>query len=133
MYDEQLLITHLDANTPYTIDYTGDSTIDNLDLPVPRVYVGHLGEKMQYPEDFWAEGYREIDNPRAILTSIQFICARADLHTVRNTIEAAYRTFTIDDPNVSRMSFVEGNTIVTTTDRIWYQIIVAVIMPRAGQ
>jgi len=130
MFSESDLVTWIGNKTSYSTYLSEETSIDNLDLPVPRVYVGHLGIKLENPSQLHWDGYSGQENQEVLFTSIQFICKRSDLVTVRTNIKNAYNTFVVDDPNVSRVSFAEASVIEKNSDRIYWQEIVATIMPR---
>jgi hypothetical protein len=133
MYAESLLITRLQT-TGYIVEYAEDTSTDliNIVSTTPRVYVGHVGIKLQYPNQLWSNGYNELDNPEILLTSIQYICDRINWHTVRSNIAAAYKGFTpfANDGDYSSMVFVEASVLAKTNTKVWGQELVGIIFPR---
>ncbi len=132
MYPEITLMNLIATATGYTVKYAEDSAIDLLGTTGTVVYVGHLGIKLQYPEQLWANGYNELENPEILYTTIQYVCNRTDWHTVRANIAAAYQGFTPfpNDSDYSSMVFVEANVIAKSNTRIWAQEITGLIFPR---
>jgi len=135
MYDESLLISVLSAKTGYSVSFAEDSTVDLINVNTvntPRVYVGHIGIKVQYPQNIYSNGYNELENPEVLYTSIQFICERNSLATVRNNIADAYKGFTPfdGDKEFSSMVFIEGNMVAKTGTKVWWQEVVGIIFPR---
>ncbi len=132
MYPEITLINLIATATGYTTKYAEDSTIDLLGTTGTVVYVGHLGIKLQYPENLWANGYNELENPEILYTTIQYTCNRTDWHTVRSNIAAAYKGFTPfpNDSDYSSMVFIEASVIAKSNSRIWAQELVGIIFPR---
>jgi len=133
MYAESLLMDVIRTATGYTVDYAEDSTIDLLGADtITKVYVGHLGIKLQYPNQLWADGYNELENPEILYTTIQYVCNRVNWHIVRSNIAAAYKGFTPfpNDSDYSSMVFVEASVIAKTNTKIWAQELVGIIFPR---
>jgi hypothetical protein len=135
MYDESLLMNVIRTNTGYSVEYAEDSTIDLINVntvKTPRVYVGHIGIKLEYPQYVYANGYNELENPEILLTSIQFICERSSLAVVRTNIANAYKGFTpfAGDSDYSSLVFIEGNMVAKTGTKVWWQEVVGLIFPR---
>lgn len=135
MYDESLLMDVIRSQTGYSVDYAEDNTIDLINVntvTAPRVYVGHIGIKVQYPQNMYSNGYNELENPEILLTSIQFICERSILATVRTNIADSYNGFTpfVNDKEFSSMIFIEGNMVAKTGTKVWWQEVVGIIFPR---
>jgi len=137
MFDEKVIIDIIKTNTPYKdVQYAEETSIDLIhqELAAPRVYVGHLGIKLQAPEDMQANGYNELDNQEILLTSILFICKRSELATVRNNIKAAYikKSPYPDDSDYSSFMFLEASTVAKTSTKIIWQEIIGTLMPRVS-
>lgn len=135
MYDESLLMNVIRTKTGYTVDYAEDSTIDLINVNTvssPRVYVGHIGIKVEYPQHIYSNGYNELENPEILITSIQFICERSALATTRTNIANAYKGFTPfpNDGDYSSIVFMEGNMVAKTGTKVWWQEVVGLIFPR---
>ncbi len=135
MYDESLLIAHIASVTDFFVDYAEDSTIDTIDpmsVTTPRVYIGHIGIKPQSVADTAINMYNGLENPSVLYTTIQFICERAELVSTRTAIAEAYAGFTpfINDSDFSSLFFVEGNMIVKTGTKVWWQEVVGLVFPR---
>jgi hypothetical protein len=123
------------TKTGYTVDYAEDSTIDLINVNTvssPRVYIGHIGIKVEYPQHIYSNGYNELENPEILLTSIQFICERNILATTRTNIANAYKGFTPfpNDGDYSSIVFIEGNMVAKTGTKVWWQEVVGLIFPR---
>jgi hypothetical protein len=131
VYNESDLITHIATATGYTTTYAEKVSIDDITVSVPRVYVGHLGIKRQLQQEFYVDGYRELENPEILITSIQFICDRFNFKETYLAIRSAYQSFipTGDDPNFSGLTLVEASMIDQSSDRLWWQLIVGIIYP----
>ena len=101
-------------------------------LTEPRIFVGHLGIKLQNSEDIFANGFREIEVPEILMTSIQWLCKREDLATVRINIQAAYTGFSPFpvDEDYGSMGFLESTVIAKTNEKVWWSEIVGLVMPR---
>ena len=136
MYEEAVLIAHLLKQTKYPdIALSEESDINLLDdLDSPRIRVGHLGIKLEDSRDKRADGYHELENDEILLTSIQFICERKDLVTVRTRIKQGWTNFTpyIEDHNYGSLFFIEASVVGKTSTRIWWQEIIGLQMPRIG-
>ena len=135
MMSEQYLIDLIKQKTPYTnVDFADDVGIDLINTPVnvPRIFVGTMGIKLQYPETFFADAYKEAENQELQVTSIQFICKRTDLPTVRSNIKSAYfgESPFPDDSDYSSLVFMEGNVIAKTGTKVWYMETIGLVMPR---
>jgi len=135
MFDEIYLINLIKDNTTYTnVWYADDNNIDlvHIDLLEPRILVGHLGIKRQFPEDLEADGYHELQNQEILLTSIQLLCNRSDLSTVRTDIKKAYtgKSPYPTDGSYSNLVFMEASVIAKTGDKIWWQEILGLHMPQ---
>ena len=135
MMSEQYLIDLIKSKTPYTnVDFATDVGIDlvHTDATVPRIYVGTMGIKLQYPETFFADSYKEAENQELQVTSIQFICLRSDLPTVRANIKNAYSGESPfpDDSNYSTLAFMEASVIAKTGTKVWFQENIGLVMPR---
>jgi len=135
MFDEIFLIDLIkSANPTYTVEYARDSDIDNIHKVViqPLVYVGHVGIKRQFPEDFIADGYHELDNSEILITTIQFLCKRAALVETRANIKRAYEKQSPfpNDSNYSSIVFMEASVVAKTGVNVWWQEIVGTVMPR---
>lgn len=135
MYDESLLITHIASATGFIVDYAEDSTIDTIDpnsVTTPRVYIGHIGIKPQSAQDTAINMYNGLENPSVLYTTIQFICERSSLVATRTAIAEAYAGFTpfVADSDYSSLFFVEGNMIVKTGTKVWWQEVVGLVFPR---
>jgi len=135
MYDEIVLIDRIASETGYNVSYAEDTTIESSPVTgtAPKVYVGHIGIKVnQTTKDVYANGYNELENPSVLLTSIQFVCERAELTEVRTNIANAYKGFTpyTNDEDFSSLVFIEAHAIAKTGTKIWWQEIVGLIFPR---
>ena len=135
MYDESLLIDRIALHTGYIVDYAEDSTIDTLDpmsVTTPRVYIGHIGIKPQHAQDVAINMYNGLENPSILYTTIQFVCERAELVSTRTAIAEAYAGFTpfVNDSDFSSVFLVEGNMIVKTGTKVWWQEVVGLVFPR---
>lgn len=135
MYNEILLIELIRDKTGYEVAYAPDQTIDLIGVNAtdnPKVYVGHIGIKLQHPEYLWSNGYNELENPEILLTHIQFICRRDEFAEVRTAIAEAYRGFTPfpNDSNYSSMVFIEANVVAKTSSKLWISEVVGIIFPR---
>lgn len=137
MFDESYLIDVIKNNSPYSdVDYADDSTIHlpHIELITPKIFVGHLGIQLQNKEDTVADGYHEIENSEVLLTAIQVLCLRKELATVRTNIKKAYsgKSPFLDDSDYSSLVFMEASVVAKTSDKIWWQEIVGLIMPRVS-
>jgi hypothetical protein len=135
MYNESLLISRIQTLTGYSTTYAEEATLDSaslLETTAPKVYVGHRGIKLKYPDQLWANGYTEFDNPQILITDILFLCERLTLDTVRTNIYNAYIGFTPfpNDSDFSSLVFIESNVLVKTRTKIWVQEVVGLIFPR---
>jgi len=135
MYDESLLIARIAQQTGFIVDYAEDSTIDTLDpmsVTTPRVYIGHIGIKPQHANDTAINMYNGLENPSILYTTIQFVCERSSLVSTRTAIAEAYAGFTpfVNDSDFSSLFFVEGNMIVKTGTKVWWQEVVGLVFPR---
>jgi len=135
MYAEQYLIDRIKEQTPYEdVQLAEDSAIDLIHQPLlaPRIFVGHLGIQLQFPEDRFANGYRELENQELLITAIQFICAREDLAEVRTNLKNAYTGYSPfeGDSNYSSLTFLEASMIGKTSTKSWWQELVGLVMPR---
>ncbi len=135
MFPESYLIDQIKSSTVYTdVTLAEDSVVDLIHQPLiePRIFVGHLGIKLQFPDGVWANGYRELENNEMLLTSIQWICSREDLPTVRTAIKKAYTGFSPypNDGNFSSLVFMEASVVAKTSTKAWWQEIVGLVMPR---
>lgn len=135
MFDESYLIQRIKDKTPYTkVDYADDSNIDlvHIDLLEPRIFIGHLGIKKQFPEDLVADGFHEIENREILLTAIQFLCQRDKLAEVRTNIKNAYHGFSPfpTDGDYSNLVFIEATMVAKTGNKAWWQEIVGLHMPQ---
>jgi hypothetical protein len=136
MYDEQLLINRIKAQTPYTkvvlaedtqIDFTGYSQT------TPYIVVGHIGIKLQFPETLWRNGYNELENNAILITNIQFLCPRDSLATVRTNIANAYKNwnpFGTEESNYSALVFIDADLVAKTNNKVWWKETVGLIMPQ---
>jgi len=135
VYDEIELINVIIASTGYTnVGYAEEtSAIDIHDnLLAPRIQVGHEGIKLRNSEDTFSNMYSEIENQELLVTAIQFQCLRKDLAVVRTAIKQAYQGFTPypNDSDYSSLSFLEAKVVMKTSDKIWWQEVVGLVMPR---
>jgi len=135
MMSEQYLIDLILAKTPYTnVALAEDIGIDLINTPVdvPRIFVGTMGIKLQFPETYFADAYKEAENQELQVTSIQFICKRSDLPTVRSNIKAAYfgESPFPDDSDYSSLAFMEASVIAKTGEKVWFQETIGLVMPR---
>lgn len=137
MYDELYLINQIKTSTGFTdVDYADETLIDLIhqELTAPRVFVGHLGIKLQQPENMYANGYNELENPEVLVTGIQFICQRSALAATRIAIKAAYTAFSPfpSDGDYSSLVFLEASTVAKTSTKIIWQELVGLVMPRVS-
>lgn len=137
MFDESYLISRIKQKTGYQdVSYAEDSDINliHLDVTSPRIYVGHLGIKLQHPENLYANGYTELDNPEVLVTAIQFLCARSDLAKVRTKIKNAYIGYSPfpDDANYSSLVFLEASMVAKTSTKVWWSELIGLVMPRVS-
>lgn len=136
MYDEQVLVDLIADKTGYSVELADDRITDQVRLTEPgtKIYVGHLGIKLQHPQTMLADGYIEIENPEILLTAIQFVCSRTDFVTVRSDIKRAYSGFSPfpKDSDYSSLVFLEAKTIATTNNKIWWQEVIGLVMPRVS-
>lgn len=135
MMDEQYLIDLIKSKTSYTdVGYGTDTNIDitNITLTTPRIFVGTVGVKLQYPETFFADSYKEVENQELQVVSIQFICQRKDLTTVRSAIKFAYTGESPfeGDSNYSTLNFMEASLVAKTSTKVWWQEVIGLVMPR---
>ena len=134
MYDEKLLMDKIFEETGIPTSYTREATQDLLNNhePVPRIYVGHIGIKLQYPEELFANGYSELENQELLVTTIQLICLRTELHIIRPKIKNAYTGFSpfANDANYSSIVFISADTVAATNKKIWWVETVGCVMPR---
>jgi len=135
MFDESYLIDLIKNKTPYTdVDYADDISIDLIHIPLiePMIRIGHLGIKRQFPQDVVADGYTELENREILHTSIQLLCKREDLVTVRKHIKFSYTGESPypNDSNYSNLLFLEASVIAKTNDKIWWQEIIGIFMPQ---
>ena len=137
MMGEQYLIDLIKSKTSYTdVTLADESTVDLINTPLttPRIMVGTIGVKLQYPETFFTDAYRGTENQELQVSSIQLICLRGDLVTVRQAIKDAYTgesPFT-NDSNYSTLNFMEGNVVAKTGTKIWWQELIGLVMPRVS-
>jgi len=135
MIEESWLVNLLKERTSYSnIVLADDVAIDLIHLSVdtPRIFVGTVGIKLQYPETFFADAYKELENQELQVFSVQFICKRSDLATVRNNIKIAYTgqsPFPLDS-NYSSVAFMEASLVAKTSTKVWFQELLGVVMPR---
>jgi len=134
MFSEQALVTRIASQTGYTVKLADETQGDLIteDIVTPKVYVGHIGIHLQIPNNLWADGYQELDNPQLLLTEINFLCLRVDLATVRTNIYNAYSTFAPEpnDPSFSHLTLVNAQLIGRTGTKVWWKETVGMIFPR---
>jgi len=135
MYPEQYLIDLIKSKTVLTdVTLAEDASIDIIQehLTSPRVFVGHLGIELEREEDSSVNSYAELENEERLLTSIQFICYRMDLPTVRKFIKDSYlgESPFPDDADYGTLAFHSAKVIAKTSNKIWWQEIVSFLMPR---
>ncbi len=135
MYNEIELINLIKTKTGFDTDFAPDATVNLLSATTssaPKVYIGHIGIKLQHPEQLWANGYNELENPEILLTHIQYVCERSSWAETRIAIANAYKGFTPFpfDSDYSSMVFVESSIVATTSTKIWASEVVGIIFPR---
>lgn len=135
MMTEEYLIDLIKTKTSYTdVSVADDSAADLINLPLsaPRIMVSTMGIKLQYPETFFTDAYKGTENQELQVSSIQFICFRTDLPTVRQAIKDAYTgesPFPLDS-NYSSLNFMEGNVVAKTGTKVWFAELIGLVMPR---
>jgi len=137
MVSEQWFIDIIKENTPYKrVNFAEENNIDLLhdQNTTPRIFVGHRGIKLQYPETFFTDAYKGTDNQELLITEIQFICTRAELPTVRDNIKNAYtgKSPFPGDSSFSTINFMEASLVAKTTTKIYWSESVGLVMPRIG-
>lgn len=132
MFEEQVLITRLQNLTGFPTDYANDEIGNTISSAIStRIYVGHVGIKLQDQQFLFANGYSELDNNELLITAIQIICKRIDFVTVRTAVRNAYRDFSpIDSADVSKVFFIEGNVLAKTGDSIWWAEHIGLLFPQ---
>ena len=135
MYDENWLVQLIKDETGYTdVSLAEDSVIDLTHEPLltPKIYIGHLGIKLENPEDMHADGFKELENSEVLITAIQFLCLRSELPTVRTAIKAAWSNKSPfpNNSNFSSLFFMEASTVAKTSNKIWWQELIGLTMPR---
>lgn len=137
MYKEEWLIDIIKNHTSpqyRDVNLAEETIADWVQLPLitPKIYVGHLGIKLQYPESIWADAYSEHDNQEMLITTIQVLCKRADYPEVRTNIKTAYtgKTPFPEDANYSNLAFVEHSVVAKTGNKLHFQEVVGLIMPQ---
>lgn len=136
MYNEIDLINLIRERTGYETNYTEESNISLIheSSTKPKVFVGHVGIRLQHPEQMYADGYIEVDNPEVLMTEIQFLCLRTEFAKVRTDIVNAYKGYSpfLNDSNYSSLVFLEAATIAKTNSKIWFSEIIGLVMPRVS-
>ena len=132
MFEETALIYVIAAATGFSCKPTTDVTVQSLDSSaLPRVYVGHKGIKVKFPEFLFANGYEEFDNPKILLTKIQIICLRSVFVATVQAVQEAYKNFSpINNADYSKLFFIQGDVLATTENSIWYEEEVGLIFPQ---
>ena len=135
MYEETWLIQTLLDNTSYRdIKLATDTTIDLIheDLAEPRIFVGHVGIKLEQPGDMRADGFHELENDEVLITTIQFLCKRSDLVTVRTSIKTAWsgKTPFPNDSDYGTLFFMEASVVAKTSNNVWWQELIGLATPR---
>jgi hypothetical protein len=131
MFEESQLIDLIGAETGFATKPTSDKVVQSMDAAgAPRVYVGHKGIRVKYPEFLFANGYEEIDNPKILLTRIQIVCLRSVFVATVQAVQEAYRNFSpINNSDYSKLFFIDGQVLTTTESSIWYEEEVGLIYP----
>ena len=136
MYNEQLLIDCLVANTNYTnIELSSENDINVISYPatmLPKIDVGHIAIKIENTADLSANFYDKIQNPQVLLTQVKFLCLRSDLVDVYTNIQAAVEGFTPfpKDATFGDLNFIEAFPITVSGDRCYWAIHYALQFPR---
>lgn len=137
MLDEIFLINRIKSETGYTdVQYAVDSVSDlhKVALTQPKIYVGHLGIKLRYPQNLDANGLVEIENPELLITAIQILCRREDLSEVRQKVKDAYVGYSPypQDSDYSSITFLEATVVAKTNEKIWWQEVIGLEIPRVS-
>ena len=137
MYEESWLIDIIKDNTTpqyQDVELAEDTMADWIheDLLSPKITVGHLVIKLQFPESIWADAFSERENQEMLVTAIQVMCLRKDYVEVRSNIKKAYsfKTPFPNDANISNLAFLEHNIVAKTGTKIHYQEVVGLIFPQ---
>ena len=137
MYNESWLIGIIKNNTSpqyQDVELAEETMADWIHegLLTPKITVGHLGIKLQFPESIWANSFSEHENQEMLLTAIQVMCLREDYVEVRSNIKKAYsfKTPFPDDANVSNIAFLEHSIVAKAGNKIHYQEVVGLIFPQ---
>ena len=137
MYNESWLIGIIKDNTSpqyQDVSLAEETSADwvHEELITPKIAIGHVGIKLQYPESIWADAYSEHDNPEMLITAIQVMCLRSNYAEVRANIKQAYsfKSPFPDDSNYSSLVFLEANIVAKAGTKIWWSEIVGLVMPR---
>jgi hypothetical protein len=136
VYNEITLMERIEAVTNYSIFYSPGRNIDLLNpaelLDKPRLYVGHIGIKRMRQQDFWSDGYTDLESDQILLTEINYICDRLQWKEVRENIRTAYLGWSPfpNNSDVSSVTFVEALFKGGTEDRVWWAEVVGLIYPK---
>lgn len=131
MYNETDLVTRISTSTGYTTVLADEMNLDMNALDgTTKVYVEHAHIKLQHPENFWRDGFGEYEIQQVLLTKIHLLCARSSFATVRTNVYNAYKNWSpVQDPNYSRLAFIEGNIVAKGASSMWYTETVGLIFP----
>jgi hypothetical protein len=136
MYSEQLLMDYIVTATGYEISLAEELSIKQTshEVTIPKIQIGHYAIKNQHPEHLFADGYKELEDSKILLTSLRFICLRTELATVWNTLYEAYRGFTPFplDSDYSHIIYIEGNAVAKTHQHIIWEDILGIAFPRVS-
>lgn len=137
MYNESWLIDIIKDNTSpqyQDVNLAEETAADWIheELITPKITIGHLGIKLQFPESIWADAFSERDNQEMLLTAIQVMCLRKDYAEVRTNIKQAYsfKTPFPSDANYSNLAFVEHSVVAKTGAKVHFQEVVGLVFPQ---
>lgn len=98
LYDEQLLVDYIKAETGYACSLATPMQSDQRDTKqaVTRVTVSHerLITKINSEDDLISSHYDDVNRLRILLTQVNLTCSRKDMASIGNTLQAAIENFT---------------------------------------
>ena len=135
MYDEQLLIDRIKTITNYNVQLATERTsaLLNEDITIPKVYVGHVEVRLQFPEHIYTNAYQRVTEQYQILvTHLLIVCNRANFVEVRTNVYKSYQHFSpfVENTDFSDLFFLGGEVIDRSETKIIYNENVGMAFPQ---